>query len=375
MLFARAELGRSKLRFGGLTVGAGLLIFVLLFQQALLTAVLDGMAGAIKQQSGTVVVYTKASKRSLGIGPVSPEQAAKIAAVPGVGATGNLGLGAMTYTLPGSDARTNVSVIGYQPGKAGEPTGVREGRMPQAPDEVVASAEGAKGKFAVGDTLTIQPGNAPVTVVGLTEGALMSMGPALWMSWDTFVPLAKKAMPYAPVLPAVIAVQPAPGVSTEQVIKDINALPEFDAMTRVAAAEAAPGRGPIASAFFGVMLLVYVVVGVVIGFFFLTITLQKERSITMLRAVGATAGYLISCLMLEVAVVMSGGLVVGVLLLYLVKPALSNIVIIEISPVGVLFTAFPAVMVALAGTLPPIRRMLRTNPNDVVSKPMLGTVG
>jgi ABC-type antimicrobial peptide transport system permease subunit len=94
----------------------------------------------------------------------------------------------------------------------------------------------------------------------------------------------------------------------------------------------------------------------------------------MLRAVGANAGYLISCLLYEVAVVMTGGVIIGVLVLYLVKPLLANIVIINVDPLGILVTALPALGVALLGTLPPIRRMLRTDPNAVVSRPSLGSV-
>jgi putative ABC transport system permease protein len=378
MLFARAELGRSKLRFTGLTLGAGLLIFVLLFQQALLAAVLDGMAGAVKHQSGPVIVFTKDARRNFGAGSFAPEQIDQIKAVPGAGAVSGLGLGLLSYRTETDPKRTNVAVIGYQPGQPGTPTAVVRGRLPGANDEIVVSAEGAQGRYAIGDTLTFEPGGVQARIVGLTEESLFSMGPAVWMPWPTFeVPLktlATKEGQDVPIPPAVLAVQPAPGTTTDQLITNINLVAGVDAMTASAAAEAAPGRAPIESAFLTVMLLCYVVVGVVIGFFFLTITLQKEASITMLRAVGANAGYLISCLLYEVAVVMTGGVIVGILVLVLVKPLLANIVILTLDPLGIVVTALPALGVALLGTLPPIRRMLRTDPNAVVSRPALGSV-
>jgi ABC-type antimicrobial peptide transport system permease subunit len=214
-----------------------------------------------------------------------------------------------------------------------------------------------------------------LTVVGLTEGALLSVGPAAWVPWESYVTMMAKMLPKDfPVSPSVIAVNPAPGVGADQVITGINQVAGLDAMTREAAAEAAPGRRPIETAFLTVMTLCYVVVGVVIGFFFLTITLQKESSITMLRAVGANAGYLIWSLLYEVAVVMVGGLIIGVAVLFLVKPALRSNIIIEVDPAGIAATTLPALAVALVGTLPPIRRMLRTDPNAVVSRPALGSV-
>jgi putative ABC transport system permease protein len=376
MLFATAELGRSKARFGLLTMGAGLLVFVLLFQQSLLAAVLDGMAGAIKQQSGPVIVFTKEAKRSLGAGLVVPQQVTQVAQVPGVADVGGLGMGLLSFQAPQSDTRTNVSVIGYQPGKPGTPTGVREGRLPNAPDEIVASAEGAVGHFGIGDPLIFDPGGVSLKVVGLTESALLNIGPALWIPWESYEKLMRLTNPdSAFVLPSVLAVQPTAGVTPDQLIKDLNAQTPLDAVSRDVAADSAPGRKPIQSAFFSVMLLCYVVVAVVIGFFFLTMTLQKEASITLLRAVGANSRYLIGCLLMEVGVVTAGGLVIGVLVLILVKPMVRSSVIINISPAGIVATAVPALVVALLGAVPPMRRVLRTDPFGVVSRPSLGGVG
>jgi putative ABC transport system permease protein len=376
MLFARAELARSKLRFGALTLGAGLLIFVLLFQQALLAAVLDGMAGAINHQSGPIIVFTQSAKRNLGASPFSPDQIEQVKTAPGVADVGGLGVGALSFRTDEDSTRRNISVVGYQRDKPGTPTSLTSGRLPGVPNEVVASAEGAQGRYAVGDTLTFEPGDVKLEVVGLTESALLGVGPAVFMPWESYEALLKPLMANkdAPVPPQVLAVQPAGDTTIATVIDNINKVPGLDAMTKEAAAKAAPGRAAIESAFLSVMLLFYVVVGVVIGFFFLTITLQKEQSITMLRAVGANASYLIWSLLFEVAVVMTGGIIIGIGLLYLIKPMLRNIVIINVDPVGIAVTALPALLVALAGTLPPIRRMVRTDPNAVVSRPALGSV-
>jgi putative ABC transport system permease protein len=376
MLFAWGELGRSKVRFFGLIVMAGALVFVLLFLQALTAAVLDGMAGAIKQQSAPVVVFTKESKRALGGGLVKPELAQKIASVPGVGDTGKLGVGLMSFDNPKGGPPVNVSVIGYEVGKPGMPNQLTEGRQPNADDEIVASSEGSLGKYKVGDTLMFQPGAVPLKVVGLTQNALLNIGPALWFPWPSFEKVQKLTTTLPVVDPAVLAVMPRDGTGVPQLMKDIDAQVQgVDAVTREQAADSAPGRPAIAGAFFSVMLLCYAVVGIVIGFFFLTMTLQKESSITLLRAVGANARYLISCLLLEVAVVIFGGMVVGVLLLYLVKPLVAVSIIIQPAPGGILATAIPALIVALLGAIPPIRRVLRADPFNVVSRPSLGGTG
>ena len=90
MLFATAELRRSRARFGFLTVGAGLLVFVLLFQQALLAAVLDGMTGAITNQSGPVLVFLHEGLGSLSMWRDFPARLG-----------GALGMRALVYSRPG----------------------------------------------------------------------------------------------------------------------------------------------------------------------------------------------------------------------------------------------------------------------------------
>lgn len=377
LLFATAELGRAKARFATLTLGAGLLVFVLLFQQALLTAVLDGMSGALRKQSGPVLVYARQSQRSFTGSLVTPQQLAEVKAVSGVADAAELAVTLLTYQPAGSDDRVNASVIGYRPGQAGSPLGLEQGRLPHAADEVVASGEDAAGHFGVGDTLTVEPGGKRVQVVGLTHGGRLNVGPTLWIPWTTYQELVRSAAPnLTTVLPSVLAVEPAPGVSIADLVDRIDdAVPDLEALTRDQAADKIPGRDAVRLAFTAVMGLGYLVVAVVIGFFFLTMTLQKEASVTLLRAVGARSGYLARALMLQVAVVTFGGLAIGTLALVAVTPLLGSTMAVDASLSVMLNTAVPALAVALLGAIPPLRRVMRADPYGVVRRPSLGATG
>jgi putative ABC transport system permease protein len=386
MLFANAELKRSKVRFGMLTLGAGLLVFVLLFQQALLNALLDGMAGAITHQSAPVLVLAREANRSFSGSLVTDSQLETVAAVPGVADAAELGVTGLSFRrqrdggasgsgAPGGDPELhNASIIGFRPGRPGTPVGLRRGRLPEAPNEVVASGEDAPGRYAIGDTLTIEPGDTDVVVVGLTEGGRLSVGPTLWVPWTTYEQLIQLVAPDTTVvLPSVVAVEPEPGVTVPRLVRDLNQLnPELEALTREDVAEKAPGRDAIWLGFMMVIALGYVVVAVVIGFFFLTMTVHKESSITTLRAVGARGGYLVRSLLWQVLVVTVGGLVIGSLMLAGAAPLMRSTVLVEVDPADMAVTAVPALAVALLGAVPPLRRVLRTNPADVFSRPSLG---
>ena len=376
MLFATAELGRSKTRFGFLTLGAGLLVFVLLFQQALLAAVLDGMSGALTHQSAPVLVYARQAQRSFTGSLVTEDQLANVSVAEGVADSSELAVTMLSFRGPGSEQRINAMVIGYRPDRAGEPLGLTEGRLAEAPGEAVASGEDAKG-FGVGDTIVVEPGERKLTVVGLTDGGRLNVGPTLWTPWEGYLELVRAAAPAVPmVLPSAMAVQPEPGVSPAQLVKSLNAaFPDLEALTREDAAEQTPGRSSIQLAFLAVMGLGYMVVAVVIGFFFLTMTLQKESSTTLLRAVGARGNYLVRCLLYQVAVVTFGGLAIGTLLMLVAAPLLGSTVSVKVDPVVILSTAVPALAVSLLGAIPPLRRLLRADPFAVVGRPSLGGLG
>ena len=377
MLFATAELGRSKTRFGFLTLGAGLLVFVLLFQQALLAAVLDGMSGALRHQSAPVLVYAREAQRSFAGSLVTPQQVAEVAAAEGVADSGELAVTLLSFRSRDDDERVNASVIGYRPGRPGSPLGLVQGRLPQDLDEVVASGEDATGRYAVGETIVVEPGGRELTVVGLTRGGRLNVATTVWTPWDTYLELVQQAAPDIPlVLASVLAVQPAAGLDAAELTTRLNEqFPQLEALTRDDAADLTPGRDSVQLAFLAVMALGYMVVAVVIGFFFLTMTLQKESSTTLLRAVGARGNYLVRCLLYQVAVVTFGGLAIGTLLLVVSAPLLGATVSVKVDPVVILSTAVPALAVALLGAIPPLRRLLKADPYDVVGRPSLGGLG
>jgi len=384
-LFATAELRRSRGRFGLLMAGAGLLVFVLLFQQALLSAVLDGMTGALERQSGTVLVYAREAQRSFVGSLVLPEQLAAIAEAPGVEDAAELGIASLSYRPAGSGTavdgeRVNVSLIGYQPGRAGTPAGLDEGRMPEAPDEVVATVEDTvAGKYAVGDTVTVEPGGRPLTVVGMVRGARWAISPTLWVPWEGYVETVMAATPDLPqVLASVVAVRPAvqgPG-GAAALAADLNrAFPDLEAVTREEAAATAPGLREVRAAFGLVQGLAYLVVAVVVGFFFLSMTLVKEPSVTVLRAVGADASYLVRCLLLQVGVVTAGAMVIGVLFLAVSMPLVRSVVVVELDVVLLARTLGPAVGVALLGALPAVRRTVQVDPATILTRQSLAGPG
>ena len=84
MFLALKEMRRAKVRFGLLAGAVGLLVFLILFQQALLTGLINQFIGALKNQSGEVLVYNGQARKNLEGSIILPDQQAAIAEVEGV---------------------------------------------------------------------------------------------------------------------------------------------------------------------------------------------------------------------------------------------------------------------------------------------------
>ena len=85
MFLALKEMKRAKLRFGLLAGAVGLLVFLILFQQALLSGLVNQFIGALKHQSGDVLVYSDQARKNLEGSIILPGQLEQVAAGRGRG--------------------------------------------------------------------------------------------------------------------------------------------------------------------------------------------------------------------------------------------------------------------------------------------------
>jgi putative ABC transport system permease protein len=372
MLLAGQEIRRAKLRFGLLAGAVGLLVFLILFQQALLGSLITSFVGAIREQSGEVLVFDADARRNVAGSIVTPPEEEAVAAVPGVGASAPLG--EATFTLDTDAGDTDASVFGFTPGGPGAPTNVVEGRLLEGPGEAVASREDEGNGFGIGATVTTAAGDVPLTIVGLTERSRYSVAPTLWITFDGYTRLRRAANPDATgVLPSLVAVTPAVGTTPEQLVSAINDEVEgVEALTRSDAAAESPGVAQVDQSFTLILWLVRGVVLLVIGFFFVILTVQKLPSLTLVRAVGASTGYLMRSLGLQIGLVLGLGLLVGVLLTVGAIVAFPEGLPVTISPAEVGANVALVVVLGALGSVVAFARIARIDPNDAVRRPSLG---
>ncbi len=349
-----------------LVVAVALLVFLILTQQALQNGLITSFVGAVQRQSAPVLVFSVDAQRTLQGGVIAPPLERKIEAVPGVAAAARIGQGTFTVAVDGA-GNSNAALIGYERPRLGGPDQLVAGRMPKAAGEAVGSAT----DFSLGDRIrVVGAGGGPVLrVVGLADEAQIQATATLFVAWPDYVAAVRAANPDAGnVLPSVIGVRPAAGLSAATLINRINdASPEADALTRGQAAEKAPAVGAVRSSFTLISLLFGLVVPLVTGMFFLIITLQKARALTLLRAIGAPAGVLVRSLLLQVVVITGGGIVLGTLLYFPLSQAKLGKIQLSFDPGAVAFWSVLLLVLGLGSAMVAARRVLAIDPVEATT--------
>lgn len=367
MFLALKEMRRAKVRFGMLIGAIGLLVFLVLFQQSLQNGLLTGFVGGIRNQSAPVLVYSVDGRRNLQGGAIVPALEQQVRAVPGVARAGRLSLS--TFTAEAGGKQVNAAVVGYDDVALGAPRTLATGRYPEAFGEAVANEADASSGFAIGNTVVLDPGGFPITVVGLAQDVQINVTPTLFVQYDTYEAAVRSRFPDAPaILPNALAVEPAAGVSDKALVQRINASSEdLDALVRAEAANKAPGVSSVRRSFAVIFLLYGLVVPFVTGLFFLIVTFQKARALTLLRAIGAPTRKLVAALLAQVVIVVAAGLAIGVALYAPISMQQLGGITLHFETGAVVFWSVLLLVFGLLSSLFSARRVLAIDPVDATS--------
>ena len=371
MFLALREMRRAKTRFGLLVGAIGLLVFLILTQQALQDGLITSFVGAIRQQSAPVLVFSTDGQRTFQGSVIPPALEEAIGAVGGVEASGRIGQGTFTVQVEGDDDTTDAAIIGAEDPSLGGVRRVDEGRRAESSSEAVGSA----ADFDVGDRVRIVPVGVPggegpeLVVVGLVEDGQLQVTPTLFTSWSDYEAAARAANPDAEaVLPNVIGLRPAEGTASAQLVEAVNATSEdLEALTREQAATDTPGVGQVRQSFQVIFLLYGLVVPLVTGLFFLIVTFQKSASLTLLRAVGVQGATLVRSLLVQVVVVVGGGILIGTALYWPLSQQTLGSIGLRFDPAAVAVWSVLLLGLGLLSALVAARRVLRIDPIEATT--------
>jgi putative ABC transport system permease protein len=360
-------MARAKLRFGLLIGAIALLVFLILFQQALRDGLLTSFTGAIEHQTAPVLVYSTDGRRSLQSSSLTPEQEAQVRAVPGVAAAGRIGQS--TVSVRAAGAIKAAAIIGYERRDLGAPEDLVAGRYPTADGEGIANETDASLGFGLGDVVQVAPGGYRIRIVGQSSDTNIQASPTVFVRYPSWEQVVLTANPDARTpLPNALGLAPESGVSPDELVARVDATsPDVEALTRADAASKAPGVAQVSRSFLVIFLLYGLVVPLVIGLFFLIITLQKARTLTLLRAIGARSRTLVWALMVQVLVVAGLGIALGTLLFLPVSFLRVGSLPLRFDVGAVAGWALGILVLGIASSWFSARRVLRIEPAEALS--------
>lgn len=357
-----AEIRRARLRFGLLTTAVALLVFLVLLLTTLGGALVGSLTGALDRLDAAGLVYAANARDNIAASRLDPAVTDAVAAIPGVAAVG--AVGTFTTRAPLDGALTDIQVFGFTPGSPGAPTGLTDGRLPEAPGEAAVDGRGV----AVGDTIELENGEGTLEVVGLLRGSQFNALPTVYVPLDTYTSAVTAANPGLPFVPVnAVAFDVDPGDDVASVAAAITqAVPQTQAYTRADAVARIPGISSISQSFGILVGLTFVIGIVVIGFFFLILTVQKLRAFTLLRAIGASTRSLAATVALQISVVVVAASVVAVGLTALALRGLSTGIPVTLSVTTVVTTVVVVWLFSLVAGMLSVRRIARIDPATAV---------
>jgi putative ABC transport system permease protein len=292
--------------------------------------------------------------------------------IPGVAATGAVTFQTVQTVANGKPLRLYIQ--GYEPGRLGGPARLLAGHgITKSHYQIVVDASSG---LRLGDDVRLGPFDDPYTVVGLTQGMVNSGGdPVAWVTlldaqaiqFAVASPLQRreKAAGRSPLVTTdinAVLTQLYPGVSKASVAQElerwkhlsaVTEQQEEDYLTVFVISKMQKQLGMF-------MAILIVVSAVIIALIVYTLTMDKLRSIAMLKLVGAPDRTIISLIVQQALLLGIGGLGVGVGLTASFKSYFPRRVLMEPRDLAILFVI--VVVICLLASALSVRAAVKVDP-------------
>ena len=270
-----------------------------------LVAFLYGLTGGLAADASSAVAELPVGSIVFAAGPgsspqvsfsnssVSPAQLAGWRSAPGAGSVAALGISMSRLT--GDGAATSVSVLGA-PAPLLPP--LESGSAPAAGQVAVGARTARADGITIGSRVTV--GARTLTVSGITADRSYGHAPSVWTTEPTWQQLSGATAPSALAVDRGTADTAA-----------LDRLQNTETVSRGAALAGIDGFAAEQGSLRMIQGFLFAVSALVVGAFFTVWTVQRGTDIAVLKAVGASSGYLVRDALAQALVLLLGGTVTG----------------------------------------------------------------
>ena len=317
------ELMHNRGRFLLIASIVALITTLVLFIAALAEGLGDGNREYLEKLNGELILYQDNADFSISASRLGRSTLAEVRRVDGIADAGQINFSATTLEFANGSEPLDVSLVGVEPGKPGEPpalegTGLSRDRANEAVlDRNVALRAGVE----VGDTIVVVSNQGteeeryPITVVGISDGRQYSLQPSIFvplLTWDKIRPQAGSSQSSDDLVSNIIVVKLENPADVELMKVRLPAnVSGVEVADRRTAYESTPGYSAQQSTLNTQRYFTLLIGVLVIGGFFQIQTLQKIAQIGMLKAIGTTNGIVALAAVTQIVAVNTIGVAIG----------------------------------------------------------------
>jgi putative ABC transport system permease protein len=325
---ALKEVWRNRGRFLLFSLVVALITVLILFVAALGEGLGSGNREYLEKLDADLIVYQDTARLSVASSRIGCERRRSIRYVDGVREVGPIGFSSASIVTDDGMDPLDISLIGVEPGKPGEPPAVAgDGLARKSADEAIIDRTVALvAKLQVGDSFTIRSLQGTedeffsLKVIGISDSRKYGLRPSVFVPIVTWDRIRSKAVPGGGADDPscnVVAVQLQDPTQIESMRQRLQAQVDgVEAVDRQTAYENTPGYTEQQSTLATQNTFALLIGVLVIGGFFQIQTLQKVPQIGMLKAIGTPNTIVALATMIQILAVTLLGVVIGSLVAF-----------------------------------------------------------
>jgi putative ABC transport system permease protein len=327
------EIQRRKLQFALIALVVTLIAYLVLMINGLGIGLNKQAGSALLQFDADGIAYAGTSRLSVIRSELSATIVDEVAAAPGVTDSAPMGYLSVNTQNAAGDVQ-GVALLGYVPGRLGEPAAVRGSSLTSSDTRgVLADAKFLESNaLAVGDTLTIlnRLQTYDFTIVGEVQEGYFFFQPVVYLLLDTLREIKYGEVTPATPLASIVLVKGKDIIGTQAADFEI-----VSKQTAFANIEGVKGQQQTVEA---LRLFGFLIGAMVIGIFFYVLTLQKVQQLGTLKALGASNRFLFGQMLAQVMTIIIIGVVISTAAAYGTYALLSQLP--QAIPIAFTFSTF-----------------------------------
>ncbi len=279
----------------------------------------DGVSG-LKAMNAETIAFEEGTKTDSAFtrSVVDVTSAEDVAAADGVTEATPMGL-TIVNAKNQDGTPVDLTLVGVDPGSFLAPGTAAAGEPTSTPHDVVVSATLKDEGLNIGDVITVERLETPLTIVGFADGQRtfghvdIAYAPLdVWQEIHAGARDGESAPDDAYSQASVVVARGADGVVPG--LDALSAATGLDARTLEESFDSSPGYGPETMTLSMIEWFLYIIAALVTGAFFLVWTIQRAGDIAVMRAMGATRGFLLRDSLGQAVVILALSIGVGVAL-------------------------------------------------------------